>query len=260
MSSCYFPATRQPSCLKRRTHQQPLAAPLSHPRWPQTSQRLLVVSSHYNTQLGLLAALQLDRYDPAEAALPWLRPDNGTIPTTAAVLALELHQGQEVDPATRAPVVAVRLVAQDGPTSSFVTVPLPCSKAGDAAERTAGLGACKWAAFVEDAAPTALRDVGAWCDACGNSAVDACQARAAALAGYRGYSSSGEQACQLQKCGVAWKVAVAVVVSVVGTAAVCGGLAAWLLCCKRRKKTASGFIVSHDAYSPQLRTAGPAIL
>jgi hypothetical protein len=62
-----------------------------------------VVSSHYNTQLGLLAALEVDM-SPAAPAVAWLTK----IPALAAVLAFELH----MDPAIG--TGAVRLVAQVG--------------------------------------------------------------------------------------------------------------------------------------------------
>jgi hypothetical protein len=52
----------------------------------QVYYKLLSVSSHYNTQLGLLAALGVDQVPNSD--LVWLKK----IPATAAVLALELHK------------------------------------------------------------------------------------------------------------------------------------------------------------------------
>jgi hypothetical protein len=63
--------------------------------------KLLVVSGHHNTQLGLLAALELDKYAPAASSL-WLKQ----APTFGAVLVLELHR----DPTTNA--YSVRMVYQ----------------------------------------------------------------------------------------------------------------------------------------------------
>jgi hypothetical protein len=52
--------------------------------------KLLVLSGHYNTQLGLLAALELDRYQGSDR-LPWFT----SIPSFAATLTLELHLHEE---------------------------------------------------------------------------------------------------------------------------------------------------------------------
>lgn len=52
--------------------------------------KLLVMSGHYNTQLGLLAALELDRYQ-GSARVPWFT----SIPSFAATLSLELHLHEE---------------------------------------------------------------------------------------------------------------------------------------------------------------------
>ncbi len=93
---------------------RPLVAPVvcarTHGCWGippafalQNFLKLLLVSSHYNTQLGLLAALEVDK-SPAAPAVAWL----ARIPALAAVLAFELHRA----PASGA--WAVRLVAQVG--------------------------------------------------------------------------------------------------------------------------------------------------
>lgn len=106
--------------------------------------KLLLVSGHYNTQLGLLAALKADVSAGAGAgvtttistpapAIPWL---NGNLPKTAAVLSLEMFKDGAA-PAT-APAFAVRTVAQDGPSASYTVLPLPCaSAAGEAIAGTA---------------------------------------------------------------------------------------------------------------------------
>jgi hypothetical protein len=82
---------------------------------PQSFYKLLLVSSHYNTQLGLLSALGVDRQPAAAAAVPWL----ARIPSLAALLALELHR----DPGSSA--WAVRLVAQVGARSTASTAGSP---------------------------------------------------------------------------------------------------------------------------------------
>lgn len=92
-----------------------------------TYYKLLSVSSHYNTQLGLLAALGIDAYAPAQG-FQWLT----SIPRLAAVMVFELHAA--------ASGLHVRLAAQDGPSANYTTVPLPC--ASGAAAAAVGQGAC----------------------------------------------------------------------------------------------------------------------
>ncbi|KXZ41623.1 hypothetical protein GPECTOR_356g120 [Gonium pectorale] len=183
--------------------------------------KLLSLSGHYNTQLGVLAALELDAYPPA-ANFTWFR----NIPKLAAVMAFELH-------AAAAPAAAggaagsgateffVRLVAQDGPTAPYVTLPLPCE--GAAAAAAVGAGACRLEDFVAYAAPRALSSAAEWCAACGNMGVSACRMAQLTAQGGGGSSSSD------------WKIAVSVVVTAVGVALL-AGLAAWLWV---RRRTAS---------------------
>ncbi|KAJ9532610.1 hypothetical protein QJQ45_010698 [Haematococcus lacustris] len=80
----------------------------------QVFPKLLHISSHYNVQLGVLAALALDTHPPALAALPWL---SSKLPALASTAVFEL-----LAPEVQAAVVggglgqlAVRLVVQDGP-------------------------------------------------------------------------------------------------------------------------------------------------
>ena len=88
-------------------------------------ERLIVVSGHYNTQLGVLAALRMDALPAAQAAaVPWLT----RMPATAAVLAFELFRSDSNGTAS-----AVRLVAQDGPAANYTVLPLLCSSAAGAA-------------------------------------------------------------------------------------------------------------------------------
>lgn len=125
--------------------------------------KLLTVSSHYNTQLGLLSALQSVVPAAQRTQYQWL----SKIPSLAAVLVLELH-------ASSSGQLVVRAVYQDGPKAAYRTLPLPCAEAGDAAEAVAGPGACTLEAFRSLAEPAAMLNVGEWCEACGNSKVMAC--------------------------------------------------------------------------------------
>lgn len=160
---------------------------------PPSFYRLLHLSAHYNSMLGVLGALGLDT---TAADTPWLRcvtegrpraaggcrlvpgdvdaPRSAApcskIPALAAVMAFELH-GNTQRPAE----LAIRLVAQDGPTASYAVVPLPCAAAGDSAEALAGPGACTLEAFRALAQPRALGSVGEWCEACGNEAMGECR-------------------------------------------------------------------------------------
>ena len=196
--------------------------------------RLLLVSAHYNTQLAVLAALGLggtgdDDGDsggegaPGTAAsaggLPWV----GRIPAPNSVLAFELHRGGGGGGASDGGgVLAVRLVAQDGPLAEYRTVPLPrCAGAGGgvlgaAAERVAGRGACELRAFVAAYGGAAIGDAGGWCRACGNTAMAACVAAAAS----RG--NGGVPA------GAGWRIAVAAVASAAGAALLAVGACALL--------------------------------
>lgn len=131
--------------------------------------RLLTVSSHYNTQLGVLSALQHGAAQQGlpESDYPWRR----RIPSTAAVLAFELH-ASAAGAGDEAGHWAVRAVAQDGPASRYAVLPLPCADA--AGEALAGPGACSLGAFRALAAPQAISSAAEWCAACGNEKVMAC--------------------------------------------------------------------------------------
>ncbi|PNW86505.1 hypothetical protein CHLRE_02g089311v5 [Chlamydomonas reinhardtii] len=200
--------------------------------------KLVSLSGHYNTQLGLLAALGLEAgAGPAAAAFVWYRP---SLPKLAAVLAFELHYA----PATAGSggssnssdsrMYVVRAVAQDGPSASYVTVPLPCASAAAAAalaaavnaatpaanataaaaNAAAAVGACTLDDFVALAAPQSMPEAADWCSACGNNDVAAC--RIVSLQSEEGEGGDGD--------GEAWKIAVSVVVTFVGALAlaVCG--------------------------------------
>jgi hypothetical protein len=91
--------------------------------------RLVLTSAHYNTQLGLLSALNMDSLPAARAAaVPWLT----RIPALASVLAFELHRvsggGSNASAAH-----AVRAVVQDGPAANYTALPLPCESDAGAA-------------------------------------------------------------------------------------------------------------------------------
>ncbi len=141
--------------------------------------RLYTVSSHYNTQLGMLGALAIDQIPGIDQQMPWITQK---IPSLAAVMVFELHKPASFDSAD-ADSYAVKLVAQDGPgpngTNPYFTIPLPCAEPGSAAEQLAGPGACSLATFMAYAAPRAMNTSAAWCTACNNNATQACQAAGA---------------------------------------------------------------------------------
>ncbi len=130
--------------------------------------RLKLVSGHYNTQLGVLAALRLDKFLPA-SKMPWL----SSMPSTAAVLVFELHQST-----ADANLFAVRAVIQNGAMRNYTAVPLPCSS--EAGARVAGAHACALDSFIALLAP-AVQEVGtaaSWCSACAATAPLLCMVTA----------------------------------------------------------------------------------
>jgi hypothetical protein len=140
----------------------------------QSYYRLLTVSGHYNTQLGLLSALFADQASTPDHT--WTKK----IPSLAAVLVFELHAtartagssgGKQQQPQS----FAVRAVVQDGPKAAYKTLILPCAVEGDAAEVLAGPGACTLERFGALAGPQTLNTSQDWCDACRNGKVLACQ-------------------------------------------------------------------------------------
>lgn len=137
---------------------------------PSIYYKLLHISSHYNTQLGVLGALGIDQ-TAAAGNVTFL----SKIPELASILAFELHS----DGARPTAQFAVRLVAQDGPTAAYETIPLPCAAPGDGAEALAGRGACSLDAFRALAHPRALNSTAQWCDACENANLLPCQLRLA---------------------------------------------------------------------------------
>jgi hypothetical protein len=92
-----------------------------------TAVRLVLLSAHYNTQLGILSALGVDGLPAAAAArVPWLT----RLPATASMLAFELRRSRDGG------AHAVRAVLQDGPAANYTAMPLPC--ASDAGAALAG--------------------------------------------------------------------------------------------------------------------------
>jgi hypothetical protein len=183
--------------------------------------RLMLASAHYNTQLAVLAALQLDkRLTPAQ--LPWL----DVLPATSSLLAFELHSGPAVQ--------AVRLVIQDGPAKPYRTVPLPqCAQPGSAAEALAGPGACELDTFLNMAQGAALPTAAAWCDECANAAIDACIA-----ARFAGAAAPPPAAAA---SGQTWRIAVAAIASSAGTAAlVAAGAIIFTRCAGARRPEEAG--------------------
>lgn len=193
--------------------------------------RLVILSAHYNTQLGVLSALGLDAAGalPASSAvsIPWITvpsiPTVGVIPAAAAVLAFELHRSGATSGPTNGPtnattastnssqtLFAVRAVLQNGPGKGVTPVPLPCASPG--AALLAGSGACSLEDFnALIAAPVASAgSPSSWCAACGATTPLACRA-AAAAAGGAGATSSG--AGRGAAAGAAAAAAAAVAVS-----------------------------------------------
>jgi hypothetical protein len=142
--------------------------------------RLVTLTGHYNTQLGMLSALAGPGGVPPGHA--WA----SVIPPLGSVLAFELHVDDEARAAaaaSNAPAAevwggfAVRAVQQSGPGAPYVTIDLPCASTlwpDNQAERLAGPGACTLEAFRSLAGEAALNGSDAWCDACRNTRVLAC--------------------------------------------------------------------------------------
>jgi hypothetical protein len=128
--------------------------------------KLLTVSSHYNTQLGVVSALQAGAQPDARTQYPLLTK----IPALASVLIFELHSSSNGQ-------LFVRVVYQDGPRAPYKVLPLPCAKAGDAAEGFTGPGSCTLQSFRALAEPQAFYSSSEWCEACSNSKVMACVVR-----------------------------------------------------------------------------------
>ena len=138
-----------------------------------TYPRLVVISAHYNVQLGILGALKVDNFlqslgraaalNAAWISVPALNV-TGAIPSAAATLVFELHRGSTGS-------YAVRAVFQNGPGTvaspkKYVTMPLPCQSAAGAA--IGGQGACTLADFNGIiAGPIASAGTAAtWCALC----------------------------------------------------------------------------------------------
>ena len=223
---------------------QPKSTPSSPSQAPYY--RLVLTSAHYNTQLGLISAMALDKF-LTPAALPWL----ASIPATSSVLAFELHTsadsataGQQAaegnQTAGQVPRFAVRMMVQNGPDAGYVPVPLPpcaASRAADAdidaAEALAGPGACELGAFVRAFSGSALKDAGAWCAECDNGEVDACVAFKARSGSWKTASWNTD--------GASWRIAVAVMASVLGTAALAAAAFALHRRRERRKWDRAGW-------------------
>ncbi|KAL4457857.1 hypothetical protein ABPG75_012722 [Micractinium tetrahymenae] len=135
--------------------------------------KVVHLSGHYDTQLGILGAIALNQL-PAAANFTWFKK----IPSLAAIMVFELHaSGSDGVPQS----LAVRLVMQDGPSANYTTIPLPCASAGDGAEALAGPGACTLEAFTQMVQPLAM-NTSQWCDACANTGMTMCQLKTTAKA------------------------------------------------------------------------------
>lgn len=137
------------------------ACPVPFPQAPYY--KLRTVSSHYNTQLGVLSALQAAVPASQRTQYPWTTK----IPSMAAVLVFELHRAPSGQ-------LLVRAVYQDGSKAQYKVLPMPCAVPGDAAEAVAGTGSCSLEGFRALAGPQALNSSTDWCEACSNDKVLAC--------------------------------------------------------------------------------------
>lgn len=124
--------------------------------------RFLSISAHYNTQLGVLAALGADQAQGSDQ-VPWF---SRKMPSPAAVLVFELHRFEQDG-------LMVRLVMQDGPGERYQVVPLPCSVADDAKAGESS-GFCRLKDFLALAGPQAMSPR-EWCRACDNREVLVCR-------------------------------------------------------------------------------------
>ena len=117
-------------------------------------------AAHYNTILGLLAALQADGNDASLWPIP-------SIPALASLLNFELHKISSS--------FYVRAVYQNGPDEEYGAIDLPCNSSS--ATAAVGSGACDLTAFVSRYMPQAFKTSGEWCDACANTEVLACSVK-----------------------------------------------------------------------------------
>lgn len=109
----------------------------ANPTLLQVYPTLLVLSAHYNTQLGLLAALDIE-FTPGAEDIAW----RTRIPNLAAVLAFELHKVGGVGGVGLPPSYYVRAVFQDGPGEGYRTLPLACSNRKDGSVAAQVVGTC----------------------------------------------------------------------------------------------------------------------
>lgn len=137
--------------------------------FPATYYRFLAISGHYNTQLGVLAALGADQA-AGSAQVPWF---TSKIPSPAAVLIFELHRFPAAPQGQGPDALAVRLVLQDGPAGAYQVVPLPCSSSSAVAGEE---GFCQLDRFLAMAGAQALSPQ-EWCRACENTGVLVCKVK-----------------------------------------------------------------------------------
>jgi hypothetical protein len=153
-------------------------------------ERLVIISSHYNVQLGVLSALEMDKYmikNPQSAPyVPWVTVPElnivGLVPSAAATLVFELHASS-----MNMSAYAVRAVYQNGPGPAnnprkYAVIPLPCESAAGAA--IAGKGACTLADFQTLLGePIAAAGPSRWCEACQATVPMPCVAQRAMMNG-----------------------------------------------------------------------------
>lgn len=159
----------------------------------------------------------------------------------------ELHATplNSTDPKT----FAVRLVIQDGPGGNYLSIPLPCAKAGDAAETLAGPGACTLDNFIATAQPLSFPTTEQWCSACNNTIYPACKIVSLQNKLANGDASSATDACT-GKDASGWQLALAAVLPALGVAI----LAAIMFVVYRRKVQREGLFIKEGLST--LRSGG----
>ena len=216
--------------------------------------QLVGLHGHYNTQLGLLAALKLDQHMPAVDAFAgysptgsWLSTGSETqiaanitlpppkLPSAAAILSFELlvpvnvtsafNQTAPTVSSSPPPAFAVRLVLQDGPGKAYLTLPLPCGSI--TARSIGGAGSCTLTDLIAmvQSQKMALQPA-EWCGACNNQVADLCVASLAS-------NSLDELNTSCRQKYPGWSIAVVAVLSSLLTLALVA-LAWW--CLSRRKE------------------------
>jgi lysosomal acid phosphatase len=216
--------------------------------------QLVGLHGHYNTQLGLLAALKLDQHLPAVNAFAvnsptgsWLSTGSSVqvssnltfpppkLPSAAAVLSFELLApsntslvfNQSTPSSLSPPTLAVRLVVQDGPGRAYFTLPLPCTSPLAAA--IGGQGSCTLDAFINMVSSHGMTlQPSQWCIVCANNAAEVCVATQA-----KQELDSLNTVCRPKYPG--WTIAVTAVLACLLLLAMEVGVWYFFFCVRRRR-------------------------